>query len=493
MCGKSRGYHGIVIIRSREKNGGRGIDTVPAREEILDGGRARIAGGRAVGILPVPLANRCALWETGKESGTNSEMRQPGWKEYLRIAGSGMTRRDFLKNSMLAAIGCRVTANGAFAHEAKAEESADRVRKGEMTYRRLGRTDLLLSEIGLGGSPPPPEPVFRKAIEMGVNYVDTSSVYLNGNSERRIGEILRGRRGKFHIATKFHFSRGWQDTRDALIREAEGSLQRLHTDYLDILLAHNAASARVVEHEEVLAAFETLKKEGKVRYTGVSCHRNPLEVLTSAIRGGRYDMITVAYNAFSGTFREESEAVGDNRKTSGIGKVLAFAKERGVGVVAMKTMAGVPRQNVEAYLGEGVSLPQAKLKWVLEDDAVSSVITEMDTFEVLEENLSVSGNPMSPAESEYLTKYVEAAGRDVCRLCGTCLPGCPSAIPISDVLRCLQYHRDHGKPDLARRTYRALPAERTARECTRCGKCEQACPYAVRIVQNLRRAHRVLA
>ena len=420
-------------------------------------------------------------------------MRQPGWKEYLRVAGSVMTRREFLRNSALAAIGSRVPANRPFAQVAKAEESADRFQKRGMTYRRLGRTDLFLSEIGLGGSPPPPEPVFRRAIEMGVNYIDTSSVYLNGNSERRIGEILRGSRDKFHIATKFHFSRGWQDTRDALIREAEGSLQRLRTDYLDILLAHNVGSARVVEQEEVLAAFETLKKEGKVRYTGVSCHRNPVEVLTSAIRGGRYDMITVAYNAFSETFREESDAGGGNRKTSGVGKVLAFAKESGVGVVAMKTMAGVPRQNVDAYLVEGVSLPQAKLKWVLGDDAVSAVITEMETFEVLEENLAVSGRPLSPAESAYLGRYVAAAGRDVCRLCGTCLPGCPSAIPISDVLRCLQYHRDQGKGDLARRTYRAIPAARNARECTRCGMCEQACPYAVRIIHNLNQAHRVLA
>jgi predicted aldo/keto reductase-like oxidoreductase len=178
---------------------------------------------------------------------------------------------------------------------------------------------------------------------------------------------------------------------------------------------------------------------------------------------------------------------------SGIGKVLAFAKERGVGVVAMKTMAGVPRQHLDAYLGEGVSLPQAKLKWVLEDAAVSAVITEMDTFDMLEENLAVSGKPLSPAENEFLMRVVEAAGRDVCRLCGTCLPGCPSVIPISDVLRCMQYHRDQGKTDLARLTYRAIPAARTARGCTRCGMCEQTCPYGVRIVHHLRQAHQVLA
>ncbi len=362
-----------------------------------------------------------------------------------------------------------------------------------MTYRRLGRTDLFLSEIGLGGSPPPPDPVFRKAIEMGVNYVDTSSVYLNGNSERRIGGILKGRRGAFHIASKFHFFHGWRDTRDAIIREAEGSLQRLNTDYLDILLVHNVSSAAVVEHEEVQAAYETLKKEGKVRYTGVSCHSNPMEVLTSAIGCGRYDMITVAYNAFAEAVRGEDEGAGDHRKPGGIGKVLALAKERGVGVVAMKTMAGVPRENLEADLGEGVSLPQAKLKWVLGNDAVSTVITEMETFDELEENLAVSGMLLSPAENEYLRRYVEAAGRDVCRLCGTCLSGCPAGIPIPDVLRCLQYHRDHGKSEIARTTYRTLPATRTAWACTRCGTCETTCPFGVRIVHHLTQAHRVLS
>lgn len=413
--------------------------------------------------------------------------------DHLPIAASGVTRREFLKRAALVAIGSGFPAKGPFFRASKTEEPADRVRRGNMIYRRLGRTDLFLSEIGLGGSPPPPEPVFRRAIDMGVNYVDTSSVYLNGNSERRIGEILKGRRDGFHIATKFHFFRGWRDTKDALIREAEGSLQRLNTDYLDVLLVHNVSSAHVVEHEEVLAAFESLKKEGKVRYTGVSCHSNPVEVLQSAIGTGRYDMITVAYNAFSEVFREEAQEAGDNRNPSGIGKVLAFAKERGVGVVAMKTMAGVSRRNLDFYLGEGVSLPQAKLKWVLEDDAVSAVITEMDTFDQLEENLAVSGKPMSPVENEFLLRYVEAAGRDVCRLCGTCLPGCPSGVSISDVLRCLQYHRDHGKTALARRTYRAIPASRTAGGCTGCGTCEQACPYGVRIVHLLRQAHRMLA
>ena len=409
------------------------------------------------------------------------------------LRNPGITRRDFLKTSALAAIVSRMPVGSLFAREGGTDRAADRIRKGSMTYRRLGSTDLMISEISLGGSPPPSEPVFLKAIEMGVNYVDTSSSYSGGNSERLIGRVIKGRRDAFHVATKVHFSMGWRDTRDALIREAEGSLRRLQTDYLDILLIHNLSDARVAEHEEVLAAFEQLKQEGKIRYTGVSCHTDPANVLMPVIKSGRYDMITVAYNAYSGPFSEGGNGGDDPPQPAGIGKVLALAKEKDVGVVAMKTMAGGQREDLAALLAEGVSLPRAKLKWVLRNDAVSAVITEMDTFEILTENLAASGKPLSAAESDSLSRIVDATGREVCRLCGRCSPGCPSGIAIPDILRCLQYHRDHGKSNLARNTYQTIPASATVRGCTRCGQCERSCPSGVRVVHHLRQAHRTLS
>ncbi len=404
-----------------------------------------------------------------------------------------MTRRDFLKASALAAVGSRIPAGNPFLREGKEDRLADRIRKGGMTYRRLGRTDLLISEIGLGGSPPPPEPVFREAIEMGVNYVDTSSVYSHGNSERLIGRVLKGRRDRFHIATKYHFAEGWQDTREDLIREAEGSLSRLGTDHVDVLLVHNVSSPDVPGHEEVLAAFETLKRDGKIRYTGLSCHVDPVRVLTPAVQSGHYDMVTVAYNAYSGTQVGEEKLFDDYLEASGIGKLLALAREKDVGVVAMKTMAGGQRQNLAAFLTEGVSLPQAKLKWVLGNDAVSAVITEMFTFDMLRENLAVSGKRLSASEREALARHVKTTGRDVCRMCGSCLPGCPGKIAIPDILRYLLYQRDYGKMDPARSKYRSVPRWNTVQGCTRCGTCEKACPYGVRIVDNLHRAHRLLA
>ena len=275
--------------------------------------------------------------------------------------------------SALAAVGSVRPVENLFAREEDWEQTAKRIRKGDMTYRRLGRTDLMISEIGLGGSPPPPEPVLLQALERGVNYIDTSSSYSGGNSERLIGRVIKGRRDKVHVASKFHFGRRGQDTRDGLVREAEGSLSRLQTDYLDILLVHNASSAQEVEHEEVLSAFETLKKEGKIRYTGVSCHLDPVGVLTPAIRSGRYDMITVAYNAYSGTHVEKEKVYDDYLKVSGIGKVLGLAKENDVGVVAMKTQAGVYWDRAHTRL---INM-KAALKWVLQDESVHTTIPAM--------------------------------------------------------------------------------------------------------------------
>lgn len=404
-----------------------------------------------------------------------------------------ISRRDFLKTAAMTVVGSRMPAEGPFPPDTARSRIAERVRNGDMTCRRLGRTNLMISEIGLGGSPPPPETVFRKAIEMGVNYVDTSSSYSGGNSERLIGRVIKGRRDGIHVATKFHFHPGGGYTRDDLIREAEGSLGRLRTDHVDILLLHNASRAEEVEHEEVLAAFETLKKDGKIRYAGVSCHQDPAGVLIPAIRSGRYDMVSVAYNAFSGTYGERNKVYDDYLKSSGIGNVLALAKEKGVGVVAMKTMAGGQRQNLAVFRSEGVSLPQAKLKWALANDAVSAVITEMDTYEILEENLAVSGKRLSAREEDSLLQHVRAAGGDVCRMCGSCVRECPSEIAIPDILRCLQYHRDHGKSGFARSGYRTVPPSNTFRGCTGCGTCERICPFGVRIVHHLKQADRILA
>jgi len=364
--------------------------------------------------------------------------------------------------------------------------------KGGMRYRRLGRTGIMVSEIGLGGSPVPPEPVFRQALEQGVNYVDTSSSYMNGNSERMIGRIARGRQDRLIIATKFHPGR-WHRSTGGLIEEAEGSLKRLNRDTVDILMVHGAKTVELLAEDYVLEAFRILKEQGKIRFAGVSCHHDPAGVLIPAIKSGHYDVITVAYNAYSGSRVKNGKVYSDYLQSSGIGRVLDLARSRDVGVIAMKTMAGGDRQDLSGYADTGISIPQAKLKWVLQDPRVSGIICEMLNFDHLDENLAVVGQSLSAGEQEILSRHITLTSADYCRMCGACVPVCPQGIDIPDVLRYGLYYFRYGKADSARRSYRQLTGRSGIASCLQCRNCEANCPYGIQIVDSLRKAARVLS
>lgn len=363
---------------------------------------------------------------------------------------------------------------------------------GSMGYRLLGKTGLKISEVSLGGSPVPDEPVFRLAMERGVNYVDTSSSYMNGNSERMIGGYIRDRRDGFVVATKFHPGRRHHTTA-GLISEVEGSLKRLNTDYIDILMVHGARDADILGADYVLEAFDRLKKQGKIRFTGVSCHHDPVGVLLPAISGGRYDMITLAYNAYSGTRVEKGRVYTDYVKESGIDTVLAAAARHRVGVVAMKVMAGGERQDLSSFLSTGKSLAGAKIKWVLRDRRVSGIISEMLSFAHLEENLAAAGQPFTFHERFRLRNDVNRYSDEYCRMCGACAPACPRGIPIADILRYRLYYTGYRKAAMARYAYGRLPRDVNAAACLDCGACESRCPYNVAIRTNLKQAHRLLA
>ncbi len=384
-----------------------------------------------------------------------------------------MDRRRFIKNSSLAIL--LAATNNLTGKPNK---------PGAMRYRRLGRTNLKISEISLGGSPIPPEAVFRRAIEMGVNYVDTSSSYMNGNSELTIARIKKDFPNQLQVATKFHAGRrGYAN--EMLEKEFEGSLKRLNLDCVDILMIHGARSPQVVQDEFVLNLLAKFKKQGKIRYSGVSCHSNPVEVLTPAIQEGHFDMITVAYNAFSGSLVEKDGIYANYLQRSGVQGIIDLAKKHDVGVVAMKTMAGGNRQDLSSYKKKGISLPQAKLKWVLENAQVAAAITEMVTFDILEENLGASGTALAGAEKNALLEHVARHSCRYCRMCGQCSTACPKGIAIADILRYNLYYQEHGKKTLAKIKYRQLAPEQNVSACDQCNQCIPVCPHHLPIPQLL--------
>ena len=403
-------------------------------------------------------------------------------------------RRDFLKLVAGGAAGCLTTSVRPTTGEALGFRQSGRVVKDGLGYRRLGRTGLLISEIALGGSPLPDPTLLRELFDRGINYIDTSHNYDNGNSERLIGRLFAAvGRDKVFVSTKFHVQP--RDTEATIIASVQGSLSRLATDHIDVLGIHGAESPDVLEDERVLGAYEKLKKEGAWRFRGLSCHANHDAVVRRAVSCGLYDVVQVGYNVFDIQESErEVRTYDDYLGTSGLRGLLDFVHGRDVGVIAMKTLrVGGRRQNLEAYRTGATSIYQAMLKWVLADARVSAAVTEILTRKQMEEDLAASISPLSAAEGRTLRRFVRENGRDYCHFCGRCEGSCPAGIATTSVQRALAYHESYGKTERARGLYRELGSGRTVAACQDCGRCEAACPYGVRIRTRLQEAHRLLA
>jgi uncharacterized protein len=401
---------------------------------------------------------------------------EKGRREFLQKFCSGVISLPLLKSSTLE------------------PANQKRMKKGRMVYRRLGRTGLMISEISLGGSPLPDWAVLLQAIESGVNYIDTSHTYQNGNSERTIGRLFREiGRDKVSVGTKFHLRGNWN--RQSIIRSAEGSLKRLDTDTIDVLLIHGADKPENLTHEEVLSAFETLKKDGKCRYTGLSCHSNHLPVFRKTLDCGHYDMIQIGYNVYD--IEDESAEIqtyDHYLETCGLHGLIREAARKDIGVIAMKTLKiGGKRQNLNPYSSSGISLYQAMLKWVLSNQNISSVVTEMLNFQHLQEDLDVVHHPLTQADKQILYRHVAEYSGEYCHLCARCQNHCPAGIQTAEIFRYLAYHDSYGKTQQARDAYSRLPGSQNGAACLDCGRCEPACPYQLPIREKLHYAHRTLA
>ena len=400
-------------------------------------------------------------------------------------------RRTFIKTMAGGAVALRSSLAGLFG---AGQAAPARLEKDGMSYRRLGRTDLLVSEISLGSSPLPDPILLRALVDRGINYIDTSHNYDNGNAERQIGRLLKDvGRDKVHVATKFHVAP--RDTPASIMASVHGSLRRLDVETIDVLMIHGAETADVLVDERVLAAYEQLKREGAYRFRGLSCHANQDEVVRKAVDCGLYDMVQVGYNVFDiQETVQEVETYPDYLGTSGIRGLLELAHSRGVGVIAMKTLkVGGRRQNLEKYKTGTASLFQAMLKWVLADARVASAVTEILNRQQLEEDLGAAGAKLAAAERTTLVRYVRENGKDYCHGCARCRRACPSGVATTAILHALAYAESYDKTDRARDFYASLGSGEKASACRDCGACEKACPYGVAVRSRVREAGRLLA
>jgi predicted aldo/keto reductase-like oxidoreductase len=294
------------------------------------------------------------------------------------------------------------------------------------------------------------------------------------------------------VGTKFHLRGNW--SQESIIKSVDGSLKRLQTDYLDVLLIHGASNPEQLTDERVLGAFDVLKKQGKYRFCGLSCHSNHHEVVTKAVECGRYDMIQMGYNVFDIQESDKDiEVYDDYLGASGTRKLIQLAASKDVGIIAMKALkVGGKRQNLEKYKTGDTSIFQAMLKWALENQKISSVVTEILTFQQMEEDLAVAGQPLSEEERKTLYSFVAQNMKDYCHMCGLCQKNCPGGVLTTEILRYLAYFESYGKAFEARQAYLCLASRATVESCRNCGICEATCPYGISVRRRIKEAHTLL-
>jgi hypothetical protein len=361
----------------------------------------------------------------------------------------------------------------------------------------LGRTGLRIGDIGFGSSSlGGDEAVVRHALDRGIDYFDTAESYTGGAAEETIGRALRGVREKVTLASKV--SAGAHDRVEDLLRTLEGSLRRLQTDRIDVYFNHAVNDVARLANSAWGEFTERATRQGKIRFRGMSGHGGRLaECLDYAFDHDLVDVVLVAHNfgqdpAFYERFTASLDFVAVQPE---LPRLLAKAKEKNVGVVAMKTLRGARLNDLRRYERGGHTFAQAAFRWVLSGPHVDALVVTMRSPEMIDEYLGASGaTGVSRTDIELLAAYEARNGATQCRYgCGACLDACPESVAIDEVLRSRMYAVDYGDARLARDEYARV--DRNAQACLRCAHhaCAGACPFGIDIASLTAPAHGWLA
>jgi aryl-alcohol dehydrogenase-like predicted oxidoreductase len=284
-----------------------------------------------------------------------------------------------------------------------------------MPTRNLGKTGFQVGIFSLGGQAAIEQPsnfdvavpLIERALDLGVNYVDTSARYGGVEdrwSEQYFGQVMKTRRSEAFLATKSH-----DRTRDGSLKLLERSLELLQTDHIDLWQMHALSRPGQVEESfapgGAIEAFVEARDQGLVRYLGISGHADP-DVLIDAIERFPFDCVLLALNAadpFHLSFKE---------------KLLPLAVEREMGIIGMKIPARglilsswkAPDDPESRYANTvpGTLDMREAMRYVL-SLPVSTVIVGCDDIPQLEENIDIarSFNPLNESQLAQLEQKAE--------------------------------------------------------------------------------------
>jgi len=382
-------------------------------------------------------------------------------------------RRKFIKNSLLT-----ITGAGLTGRSYASAGSFSNVNEDKFIYRTLGKTGIKLPIVSMGAASINNQAIIRFAFDKGIKLMATAGAYQEGNSERMIGTSIKGLpRDSFFILTN-SFDINWINTQtgvlnssfnqDEFMKRVDAGLQRMGVDYVDIFIQPFAAGRESVFNKNAIKAMQALKKEGLTRYIGIATHRNEPEAIRAAVDIGIHDVIMTSYNFMKTNLADLEDAI-------------KYADEAGLGIIAMKTMAG-------AFWDKERTQPintRAALKWVLQNEHIHTTVPDCVNNDQLLQNIEIMADLKLTEEEkrDLLPPSEELSSGMYCQQCGECLPQCPMKIDIPTIMRSYMYAYGYKNLPYAKQTILSTGLE--SNPCSGCKTCDVSCKMKFDIRQKI--------
>lgn len=377
-----------------------------------------------------------------------------------------------------------------------------------MLYRNIGKDQLKISQLGFGCMRLPiidgdfskidtdyAAEMVQKAIDSGVNYLDTAWPYHDGNSERFLGDFLEktGQRKDIYLATKLPLFNLDETTNFYDLLDTQ--LEKLKTDHIDFYMLHGLDEWKWVKVQEmkVFDFIKAAKEQGKARYVGFSFHDN-LETFKNICDSGAFDFCQIQLNYMDENFQAGLEG-------------LEYAHKLGIPVIIMEPIKGGKLAfelkgeltTIWDKYGVEVSPAQLALKYLWSKPEVGIILSGMSTMDQVLENLdsasSFAVGSLTEKESaliEEVRNYLIQKTEIDCTACKYC-SDCPQNIKIWDVFTNYNNYKIYDDLKGSKMGYMRTPADRRADACIECGLCESVCPQSLTIIDYLKTCHEVLS
>jgi len=364
-------------------------------------------------------------------------------------------RRNFLKLSATAGAALALVPAGIHAKETE-------LNKKKIPTRTLGkRTGIKVPILSMGVMNADNPSVVRAAYNSGIIHFDTSNNYQGGRNEEMLGEFFADKpRNSFILATKVRETPS-DNAAANFIEKFETSMKRLRMSFVDILYFHMPND---VNYTPVLEAMLKLKKDGRVKYIGVSTHSNEPAIINAMVDNGNYDVVLTSYNY-------------NQKHLAELNPAIDRAAKAGLGVVAMKTMAGgfLDKERTQKVN------TRAALKWALQNPNIHTAIPGFTSFDMLEESLDAATNmKLTKDEKQYLSV---ASTSMYCQGCRICDGQCPKGLPIPEMMRAYMYNYGYKSPALAKVVIDEL--ELNGSPCSDCTSCSVKCIAGFQVSQKV--------